>query len=350
MTWLRTLLICASLALPPAASAAPPDAAPAQASGTVVDYVNGVAQVMHRALEAVQQAFDRFEGSATEDEVHDTEARLKEDLTRASTEIVALPAWKGDAGLRDAMLQEIGAIEGVSAALTAWSTELRSRQVVTADVEATEGAFSGFREAMAASRVRVGEQVAAFAARNRMTVEVKEVTFTSIWDGFHFPSIVPPGSQLPDVTHVGLADMYRSGLIDRYNASSEAFTGVMDLLGKSGTAFGEARAAAVETLRANRAPVEAAGPWRDDDGLRASVLQTHDHLLSVLEGPMVEYAALRALPKPKNKDFLRIVQLRSEIEDLVDGVDHKQKMADQVFRKRWGILAAAEWAAAHPAP
>lgn len=348
MTWLRTLLICAALALPPAASAAQPDAAPAQ--GAMVDYVQGVGQVMHRALAAVQQAFDRLDGSATEDDVRDAEAQLKGELTRARAEIAALPAWKGDAGLRDAMVQEIGAIEGVSDAHRAWFAELRSRQVVTADAEAAEGIFGGFKEAMAASRARVREQVAAFATRNRLTIEEKEVTFTSRWDGFHFPSIVPPDSQLPDVTHVSLAEMYRSGLIDRYNTSSEAFTGVLDLLGKSGTAFGEARAAAVETLRANRAPVEAAGPWRDDDGLRASVLQTHDQLLSVLEGPMVEYAALRALPKPKNKDFLRIVQLRSEIEALVDGVDHKQKMADQVFRKRWGILAAADWAAEHPAP
>jgi hypothetical protein len=341
--------LAATLASPAPAWAADPAPPPADRSTwTALDYLTEVDAGTREILHGVQTAMVALPALPT---VEDADAAIKvmiQSASAAEARMAALPAYRGDASLRDA------AVATPRALITMLGGPGRTLGAVVREPRATMETVAR-AEALAASLHTTAEKVdadyeaaaRAFAARHRILLETEQMSVPQNPQAFSLPRVVPAGSHLDATAHLALT-------VSHYNAhvhdGDAAFALLRHLLQQADpTAFEAARLAAVRQLGASAAQSGTLGPWHGDDGLLRASAALHASLTALADGPAAEISSHRRAPRRTQAD----VDAHNRAVDalargLADALVAWQTATTQA-RDRWGITEFQAFIASQPA-
>lgn len=341
-----SLLLLFSLALPAAAGEAAPPAPVSVVGWDVVRYNDAIADAALRATASASRAANEVPLFAAPEDFRAFQAQLRAAYKDALASVEALPAWQGDASLRDAALAAIRWCVAFSDAGLTEIYELISKERVTsADLDRLE-ALTRTADAQAdALDLALRQTQVTFAKKHRFLLVDQRERLPEVEErpDFSAPGIPPEGSALSGSVHVGFAIRYHNGLAADEVALVDAMNQFMDATHAQGPEVEQARKAALEAAREALDSAVARGDWRGDAALQQSTVALGKEVVDVLSGPAAEIAALLAQAPMKKKSVDRYNALAEDMGARLDAALASWSSAERDFNQRWGLDAYMAW-------
>lgn len=356
MAWLPLALLLLAparagdeiVALPPEEDAAHALPAKDPSKWSVADYnddIVGRNDAMLRDIVALRRTLARRDV-----DVDAFLAAARNTFAAGEQELRSLPAWKGDASLRDVSAEAAAwAVRSVDQECGEIRALMQKADVVPADLERAEALMAG----LAADGERVDDEVRAvqdaFAKRHDLIlVEAKhDPDELDVGPHFEAPDLVPKGSLLPAAAYVDFAVRYRNPFVVDQTRLVEAMNTMFAASGEDGDGMEKARVAAVGVARDVQRGAEARDGWFGDEALRDATRAMAKALGDTLEGPAAVAAKGRIEGFRKQKDLDRYNAAVKELNDATGAALEDWAAADEKYRDRWGIAAYEAWQAKH---
>lgn len=279
-------------------------------------------------------------------------AEMRQKVEAALVASQALPPWKGDAALRDALVETYQ-----------WTLERCDRdfaemldlayrdEVHNADLARLEALNRGVREGSEALDLRTQAAQKGFAQRQRMIIVPSEQPVPAAEaPSFSAPGIPPEGSTLDGSVHVGFAVRYQNPLVAEGNRMIEAMNAFFDATGGPAEQVEPARQAALAAITRAREEAAAREDWQGDSSLRNAVVGLGDALTGLLNGEFATYAATFGKKKVKPAEVEALNEAVRAGNAGTQSAIAALNAAEIAFQERWGLTAYAAWEAALPKP
>lgn len=341
-----SLLLLFALALPAAAGEATPPAPVSIVGWDVVRYNDTIADAAFRATANANRAANQMPAFSTPEDFRAFQAQTLAAYRDALASIEALPAWKGDASLRDAALASMRWCVAFSDGGLSEMYELISKEhVQSADLDRLEELTRKADAEADALDASMRETQVAFAKKNRFLLVDQNERLPEVEErpDFSAPGIPPEGSALSGSVHVGFAIRYHNGLAADEVALVDAMNQFMDATHAQGPEVEQARKAALDAAKAALDSALSRGDWRGDAALQQSTVALGREVVDVLSGPAAEIASLLEKAPMKKKSVERYNALAEDMGARLDAALASWSSAERDFNQRWGLDAYMGW-------
>jgi len=314
-----------------ASAQAPAPTAAEVKSWSSVQYMDHLVTIARRTASSVVALADNLPMTDDPAQIQAFLQRGAEVIHSGRAASAAVPPYKGDATLRDALVSfydtVLMEILHASKQLVETVFQPRVTDATYSEAEALVRRIDDI-EAKALTTLESAQQDFAKAHRIRL-VDPGPGPQPQPVPTFSAPGVPPDGSALDANLHMLLTVTYHNQVVAHQERIVGAWDGLMQATAGDDAGVEPARLKALEQVRTARAAAAAEEAWRGDAGAREAVVELGDTMLVLLDGPAAEYAAIRAkgLTTRKRVDLANAAAGRAEqgahdaINRFVSGVE-----------------------------
>lgn len=341
---LRVLLFVSLLALSaPAASAQAIDIK-GWSAVQYNDYLVDRTVVLVADMYATSRQLINVDEATADRVVADLDARLVAERVA----IAGLPAWKGDASLRDGALSSVdGALYMVRDGISGMRDLLGRRPFRVEELRALEAHWAKALDLAAKGDEALMNAQANFASKNRMIL--RETPAPEPPPEFTAEGLPPEGTSLATDLWIGATVAYSNQLVELTDRVAVQVNRCFEIdPAQPGPALGECAAEAQTTVRDTRSAVAAVGGWLTGDGLFAASTTFVDQV-GQAASLLPEYAELWGKKRQSRKDKERINQIASSMNRLVGPAFQALQAAQLAWNQEQKVDAWNAWVLAQSA-